>query len=264
MRLIVPAIIALILATSCSHSSRNVIPQEQMARLMADLSYADAMIGSQYQSTYSSDSLRKLLKQSVLAKHGVSQSELDSAMIWYGHNLPAYMELCDRADSIISDSLKALDALEAAIAEAAGLRHDLVNIWPGTPAHLFSQRMPGDFITFAVEADSSWRKGDVFTWSMTLLNNRSPLSLSMTVEYADAPGYIETISADNLIDEQRHLLELRTDSNKMPARIYGYAHLKAQPQEQAYTDSIMLARTPNTTTGYYRLRRMIRKFPSRP
>ena len=41
-----------------------------MARLMADLSYADAMIGSQYQSTYSSDSLRKLLKQSVLAKHG--------------------------------------------------------------------------------------------------------------------------------------------------------------------------------------------------
>ena len=45
MRLIVPAIIALILATSCSHSSRNVIPQEQMARLMADLSYADAMIG---------------------------------------------------------------------------------------------------------------------------------------------------------------------------------------------------------------------------
>lgn len=87
MRLIVPAIIALILATSCSHSSRNVIPQEQMARLMADLSYADAMIGSQYQSTYSSDSLRKLLKQSVLAKHGVSQSELDSAMIWYGHNL---------------------------------------------------------------------------------------------------------------------------------------------------------------------------------
>ena len=264
MRLIVPAIIALILATSCSHSSRNVIPQEQMARLMADLSYADAMIGSQYQSTYSSESLRKLLKQSVLAKHGVSQSELDSAMIWYGHNLPAYMELCDRADSIISDSLKALDALEAAIAEAAGLRHDLVNIWPGTPAHLFSQRMPSDFITFAVEADSSWRKGDVFTWSMTLLNNRSPLSLSMTVEYADAPGYIETISADNLIDEQRHSLELRTDSNKMPARIYGYAHLKAQPQEQAYTDSIMLVRTPNTTTGYYRLRRMIRKFPSRP
>ncbi len=243
MRLIVPAIIALILATSCSHSSRNVIPQEQMARLMADLSYADAMIGSQYQSTYSSDSLRKLLKQSVLAKHGVSQSELDSAMIWYGHNLPAYMELCDRADSIISDSLKALDALEAAIAEAAGLRHDLVNIWPGTP-HTFSHNVcPVTSSPLPSKRTPHGAKGDVFTWSMTLLNNRSPLSLSMTVEYADAPGYIETISADNLIDEQRHSLELRTDSNKMPARIYGYAHLKAQPQEQAYTDSIMLART---------------------
>lgn len=262
MRLAAMAAVASLALAACSRSGRPPVDNDRMAALLVDLNYADAMVGTQYHSTYSSDSLRKLLKQSILAKHGLTQEELDSVLMWYGGHISVYLDVCDRVDSIISDSLRIIDRQIEQLALAGGQTvATRTECWPGRPWQVIAPTQASDFITFSLPADSSWRRGDVWVWGLSMTNARSPMAMTLAVEYAERPGMLELVNQHDLTGTERHELELRTDTILTPVRISGYAFLRPAADEWALADSISLTRAAAHAEGYYRLRRQVIQFP---
>ena len=62
----------------CNKTPESIIPQEEMAQLMADVHIGEAMIDFNY-STYPNDSTSKLLKQSIYQANNVSAEKVDTS-----------------------------------------------------------------------------------------------------------------------------------------------------------------------------------------
>ena len=84
-----------LLVASCSKIPSYVLQPDDMASLMADIHVGESVIDLN-RSQYPNDSTKMMMKQSVLARHGVTQHDLDTSMEWYSHNLSYYMDVYDR------------------------------------------------------------------------------------------------------------------------------------------------------------------------
>ena len=82
------------LLSSCSKTPKGVIPEKDMAVLLADMAEGDAVVELN-RSDYGSDESRKALKQSILIKNGYTQADFDKSLMWYGHNLDIYGDVYD-------------------------------------------------------------------------------------------------------------------------------------------------------------------------
>lgn len=247
----------LVLITACHRTPMGVPGQEQMARLLVDLHVADALADEQ-RTIFDTDSIRQVLKESVLAAHGMTQEDLDAAYDWYGHNLTDYIKVYERADSIITDTLRAIDLRERVERLAQG--GDTADVWPLPPAYVFSRRAASDYLTFEVPHDSTWRRGDVYEFSARLVNSRSPLQVTMAVEYMDDRRTLEVYDGGPVTADGPVSLELRLDSTRTAARIYGFARLTPAEGEEAVLDSITLTRTRAVQERYGSMRRLLRRY----
>jgi hypothetical protein len=248
----------LLTAASCHRTPDGVLSQEEMAQLLADIHLADAIVQDRRMGQLDSDSLRQTVKNAVLAKHGVTQAQLDSSFHWYGHNLPRYIEVYERVDTILGDSLRAINmAAHQELTAAAG---DSVNVWYLPQSVTFSQRSASTFVTFSIDADSTWERGDVYQWQMTVENNNSPLHLTMLVDYANHNGTTEVLEGAEVKEPGRASVEFRLDSTMNAKRIYGFMQLSPREGERAFVDSIKLIRTRCIHERYNSARRHVRSF----
>lgn len=254
-----PLLLALLaLCVACSRVPDMVLPAEPMARLLADLQLADAVSVDQRIGQFASDSSRRDLRRDVLAKHGVNEAIVDSSLRWYGANLPAFLQVIDRADSILLDSLRKIEGAITLAAEiAAG---DSSELDAGlSRSTVWSRKEPSEFLTFALPADSTWQRGDVVTLHFAVDNAQSPVLAVVGADYANRGRLTETISETfKPGDRRRFELKLQLDSNVSVKRIFGYMHLKPQEGERAFADSIRLVRTRLVGNDYNKLRRKVR------
>lgn len=251
------AALALLLLVACSKTPPMVLGPEKMARLMADMELAEAQVTDGRLGEFFTDSSRLAMRRSVLAKHGVNEAVLDSSLRWYGANLPLYLQVIDRADTILGDSLRLLCALRANAATAAA--GDSADIWPLAPSALFARGQQTEMLSFEVDADSTWRRGDVVTLTFAYDNASTPLAVTLGADYANRARVTETISERFYPgDERRFKLALQLDSNISVKRIFGYFLARPAEEERAYADSIRLVRTRLVRDDYNHLRRRTR------
>jgi hypothetical protein len=249
---------AALLSGACRRTPSGVLSEEEMAQLLADIHIADAFVQDQRMGLADNDSARQAVKNAVLAKHGVTQAQLDSSFHWYGHNLARYIEVYERVDTILGDSLRAINS--AAHQELAAAAGDSTNVWNLQPAYVFSPRSASNFVTFSIEADSTWKRGDVYQWQMTVENNTSPLRLTMLVDYANRNRTTEVLESTAFFEPGRATLEFRLDSTMNAKRIYGFMQLSPREGERAFVDSIKLIRTRLIHDRYTSARRNVRSF----
>lgn len=251
-------LVAIFALGACNRRPGIVLDDERMARLLVDLELADAFTTDQRLSAYVADSARLDLRRSVLAKHGVNEARLDSSFRWYGEHLPDYVKVIERADSILADSLRALENEERiALTKAAG---DSTDVWPLAPSLLFARNMPSDIVSFEIPADSSWKRGDVLTLTFALHNAQSRVDATMAVDYANKNRTTDAIYGVVYPgDDARLEMKLQIDSLLSMKRVYGYLQLKPAEGERAFVDSIRLVRTRVVNDDYNRLRRIQRR-----
>lgn len=229
-----------ILFVACNRAPDNVLQPEPMAELLADLYVADRIVetnNSMFYRQAGNDSVRKVLKQSILRDHGVTQEELDSSYMYYGHHLDDYVDIHDRVLEILTDKMSHSDA---ALAQAGfSVAGDSVDTWPGAMQLVLSRRSPQQTVTFTLHPDENWQKGDQYLWSVKSLNMRQP---GQWVIAADYPGGITETQRGQFQGEGRNQLRLLTDSTRIPDRIYGSITLNPIAGEIIYIDSITLTR----------------------
>lgn len=246
----------LVIAVACSKVPGYVIPPNEMAGILADIHVGEAVIELN-RTDYRTDSAKMVMLQSVLAKHNVSKHDLDTSFNWYGHNISYYMEVYD----------KTIDLLERRVAETGNriaaenisIAGDSVDVWNYAPFITFNSMSPSSFITFSLNADENWEKGDSYTWRAKFTNNTENSIWGIMADYDD--GSMEIFTSELTGDGWRELRFI-SDSTKTATRVYGYINAKPRGTTSIWADSLMLIRNRLDQESYrqhYRQQRVIPK-----
>lgn len=138
------------------HKMEAILYDFHVAKGMADISgnYQDTLQMSVYQ-------------KAVLKKHGVSQADYDSSMVYYmrhtGELKTIYEHLADRLDA----EAKAMGAVVGGAPQLMTLSvdGDTANIWAADRSFVLMQHPAFNSYSFRMEADSTFRAGDRFVFT---------------------------------------------------------------------------------------------------
>lgn len=243
-----PAYIGIALAAvlaACNGVPDYVVQPDDMASLMADVRMADAVVSIQARE-YSNDTARMSLRRAVLARHGVSEEQFDTSLVWYGHNIGRYQEVTERSIEILEQRLK--DASARAAGEAAlSVAGDSVDIWTAPQLFAVTRRSPTNYIAFSFDTDRNWEPGDIYTFRTRVVTPMAEARWNMTAEYDDGAKEMVTYSM-NLSEPRRQELTLVTDSTRTAVRISGWIELKPDGHRPAVIDSVGLTRRRSNAT----------------
>ena len=219
----------------CKKTPESIIPQEEMAQLMADVHIGEAMIDFNY-STYPNDSTRKLLKQSIYQAHNVSAEKVDTSYAWYGHHIEEYIKVYDRTIEIIQERQRDIASSNNTTLSVAG---DSVQIWSGPQRLSVHSKMPSRVITFSFSPDSTWQKGDLYTLCYKPINPTGAIKSSLLIDYSN--GTTEYVNEPDT-RQPKSELKIQVDTTLTPVKIYGYMILSPEKNHSYEIDSISVTR----------------------
>jgi len=226
-----------VLAVSCSNVPSGIIPQDKMADIMADIHVGEAVV-EMNRSDYYGDSMKQVMKQSILYKYGVTTEEVDSSLAWYGRNIERYMEVYDKTIEILEHRI--IESGNRIAAEnALSIAGDSVDVWPGARYISFNDRMPSNLFTYSFSRDPNWERGDLYTWRAKFFNAGENSSWLIGADYSD--GSTEYINAKIDGDGWREI-KLQTDSLRDAVRIYGYFEAELHGAADLRIDSLEMVR----------------------
>lgn len=225
----------------------DVIQPHEMARLMADVHIAEAVIDND-RAHFHTDSMKQKMKQSVYARHGVSTEQVDSSLAWYGRNINMYMDVYDETIELLEHRLIE-SGNRVAAANALSISGDSVDVWPGARYVVFNRRMPSDIITFSFDRDPNWERGDNYTWRAKFFNIHGDASWAIGAEYND--GSVEYLNS-NINDDGWKEIRLQTDSLLEPVRIFGYLRVSPRAGSDLRLDSLEMVRKRVSHDNYVR------------
>lgn len=193
--------------------------------------------------------MRKVVKQSIYAKHGVTAEQVDTSLVWYGHNVEKYIEIYDGVIEQLEKDIKNADVSSGGERLHLAVVGDSVDAWSDVPYRHFFNGEPVDNVKFSFSHDENWEKGDVYTWRFYANNRLSTINWTMAVDYTDGTSDYMTSSVNQ---DGWNELKLVTDSAKTAKYIYGNISMNPIPGESVYLDSISLVRSRFSPSTYFR------------
>lgn len=156
----VVAVVALLAACKPGHPN-DILSQGDMEDLLYDYHLAIAMAQTE---SYGDGAKEIEYKEAVLRKHGITNAEFDSSMVYYMRHADQfhtiYAHIGERLDKeAISLGANANDMRRYGELTSSG---DTANIWKGMPSLVFVTQKPLNYYNFEVKADSSFKQGDCF------------------------------------------------------------------------------------------------------
>lgn len=236
---------------ACSKVPDYVIPPDDMAKVMADMTIAETVVEGNYRN-YQSDSAKMLLKQSVLAQYGYTTTDLDTSLMWYGGNLAKYSEVYDQAVKILEKKIS--DAGAERLLLEGELSGDSVNMWDKTSFMIFRPTLASNILKFEYPASEDWNQGDQFVLRAKYAGLTEAIQAIVTAQYADSTFELlnYTFSGNGW-----HDIAFYSDSLKMTKGINGVINFN-DDNRTIVLDSIQLIRKPLDAKKYsqrYRQRR---------
>lgn len=250
------ALLLTMLVGACDRTPDYVIHKRQMVDLLVDLHKAEGVVELN-RRVYNSDSMRKVMKQSVLLRHGVTQEQFDTSMVWYGRNIEKYIELYDDVIARIEAEIAEVDADQGGARVDMAVVGDSADAWPEARLHRFFYGQPDAIVRFNLRRDENWEKGDVYTWRFYMTVMHSPVRYTIAAQYTDgSTDYSQGSSTTRGWNE----IVLPLDSSRTAQYVYGFATISPGVDEAAYIDSISLMRTRVYPDNYDRLRSAVSNY----
>lgn len=255
---------------SCDRTPRGVMSMNEMADLIVDLQLADAYIDS-HSDSFGSDSSMQVLKQSIFKKHGITQADYDSSMVWYAHNMEEYNKAYDKAVNKLKARYDKLDKpgndkpgeMMAGPTSHEGtprphpngmkrlttdVEKDTADLWQGQRKYMLTQGARRGFITFDIPPDANKEPGDRYQLAYKLLRGGNEFKVSLNVDYSDG-GTTQITRGTN--SDGWVSLDIQSDTSRRVRRIYGYVSYDMKPgHTAAYIDSLSLMRTRLNKSNY--------------
>lgn len=244
---------------ACGRTPSDVIDPDDMAQVMADMYIAESVVDMN-RHLYVSDSSRRMLKQSVLAKHGYTSDDFDTSMVWYGHHYSEYIDVYDNTIKILEE--RSAQAGSALIEANASFYGDSVDVWSGSSFLRINKRLPSKYVKFEIDCDENSEPGDIYTWRVKLVDDLArTVRWFMLANYSDSTSeYLNSSTSSMGWNE----MSLFTDSTRTLNDLSGYFEIVLDREmdmnkiNDVWIDSISLVRKRVNPAIYetnrYRLR----------
>ncbi len=107
---------------------------------------------------------QSLYYHAVLQKHGVTEAEFDSSLVYYYTNMDRLVGIYNRLSKRLENEAMSLGASVGDINKYAqySADGDTANVWTETTSTLLMPEPPYNKFTFDIEADSTYKAGDTF------------------------------------------------------------------------------------------------------
>ena len=259
----------LVALAACGRQPSGVMSVNEMADLIVDLKIAEAYIDNNI-SEFDTDSSKLVIKQSIFKKHGITQQDYDSSMVWYAHNMEDYNKALDKAVGKLkhrydklnknnnSNSIDQEQTLTAGGAVQGEPTHearpkprfqdrrltsfkgDTTDLWQGQRAYTLTQGSKRGFITFDLLPGNDSQRGDRYQLSYLLKRGNNEFKVCMSIDYTDGSTAQITrgTNSDGWVT-----VDLQSDTARQVRRIYGYVSYDMQRGHFAYVDSLSLVRS---------------------
>lgn len=224
---------------ACSKVPGDVLSEKEMQAVLVDMQLAEAMISNNYE-VYRNDTVKAALYTSVFNKHGITEADYDSSLIWYGRNIDIYMEVYDRALNDLSKRITQLGDVQADAAPTSS--SDSINIWP---RRKYLTLQPGKVFngaTFEIKPETKYSSGSTFVLGMQIWGLRKQMHFHPEIRLSVDQGDTTLTVNAQITHDGYHETILRSLPTKQVMRVYGFIHMNNADSSyyKVYIDSLSL------------------------
>lgn len=246
IRLILLTVISSVVIISCKKTPDWVLDKDDMASLLIDIHKGESVIEYE-RSRYYNDSLKKVMKQSIYARHGVTAEMVDTSFVWYGNHIEDYLEVYDVVIDRLENELNQSNSSVDVPVFAAG---DSIDVWAGSPRYRINYSIPLRNIAFSASVDENSEAGDNYMLQFKIMNPRTVPSKVKAGLYAEYDGGIIESKTGTATNEGWLRVRLVTDSTKTIKSVYGNISFGVSEGESFYIDSLSFVRTRKNAVTY--------------
>ena len=250
-------LLAMTTLAGCDKAPDGVIKESKMVDLIVDLDKADAYV-TLNPDKFQDDSSKLELKESVMAKHGVTLEEYSKTLGRSAANMDVLVKVQEKAMKKLETESKKLDAQAkkemekgmnvnnvgsagTAVAHKTYPNHgDTADVWEGNRRWVLTPNMGKGYVKFDLSPDKDARQGDRYELDFRMLGFDNNFKVMLAADYID--GSTAFVSRKSGFDSWE-TFSLQCDSSKIVRRIYGYVQYDMKSGAMAFVDSVALLRT---------------------
>jgi hypothetical protein len=182
-----------------------VLSEDDMEDVLVDyhlaLAIAEIQVGDLQSNRY-------ILTQAALRKHGVTEEELDSSMLYWCRNSEKFVKICDRVSERLNYMAESqgVERQERNPYSYLATEGDTANVWNLREGVVVVPNIVDNIYSFTIEADTTYHPGDNFMWAFTtqFLNsdhyNEAYALLSIHYDNDSIVGTSQRISSSRQIE----------------------------------------------------------------
>ena len=229
--LLVLSVLSMLLACKPTVPSKYIQPDD-MENILYDYHVAQALASVDQMTNYDFERTKYFL--AVLKKHGVTQAEFDSSMVYYYSHLDRLKPIYQEVNDLLADEAKSVGAsVGSGRYLGYGVSGDTANIWKNRTDLLLIPRPTMNRFDFTVDVDTSFYKGDSFVFqfmSEYLWQSGSKDAIICIVTKYEGDSIIQTtnhVSVSGI--SQIHVPANREQKLK---QMYGFIYLNAGSNDE--------------------------------
>ena len=224
----------MLLVWGCDKDTPRHLSHGKMEAILYDYHVADAV--SNTDVNYD-DTLRlNVYKLAVLQKHGVTEADFDSSMVYYTRHADELYEIYERLSKRLADEALILgaSASEANRYMTISNTGDTANIWTGDESLVLTQHAGFNVYSFSLKADTTYKPGDQFILSFETKfiyqdGARSGMALlALTYENDSTASVMTRMSIDN-----QYRVNISDGERRGIKQVSGYFMLQHNPDKES-------------------------------
>lgn len=224
----------MLLVWGCDKDAPRHLSHGKMEAILYDYHVADAV--SNTDVNYD-DTLRlNVYKLAVLQKHGVTEADFDSSMVYYTRHADELYEIYERLSKRLADEALILgaSASEANRYMTISNTGDTANIWTGDESLVLTQHAGFNVYSFSLKADTTYKPGDQFMLSFETKfiyqdGARSGMALlALTYENDSTASVMTRMSIDN-----QYRVNISDGERRGIKQVSGYFMLQHNPDKES-------------------------------
>lgn len=236
------------LITSCKPGiPSDILTPEELEEVLYDYHLAQGLAES------SSDSVsyrRYVYVQEVFRKHGITEAEFDSTMVWYSAHANYLNDIYKNLSLRYETELKAMGATEGISDNLNNLSAvgDTANIWTEQSFIVMQPNWLDGKFKFVIEADSNIHRGDAFLWryNARLVGDRNTGNEAYAALYIHFDNDSVAAVTRRIYNKSRMELRIETDTMLTVRSISGFIYYKRKENNDKFElmmlDDMMLVR----------------------
>ena len=211
----------------------DVIGPTEMEEILYDYHIAQAIA----ETSGDSVNIRRFrYVQAVFDKHGITEAEFDSTMIWYSKHAVYLQTIYNYLRERYSSEVAALGAVKGGndVFTDLTMQGDTANIWHEYPFTVLKPHFTEDKLLFTMTPDTTFKKGDSFVWRLNARfisekrkRNDAVVALYMKFENDSVVGTTQKIYSEGKIE-----IKLEGDTSLNIKRLGGYVYLKKKEDDK--------------------------------